>query len=75
MEAGSDQASGLPKLLAHCLDGLDPFELPVADPRLAVVCGRVGDHTRELLPRERIALERTCVAPNTPRGDAWLGKR
>ena len=58
MEAGSDQASGLPKLLARCLDGIEPFELPFAEPRLAFVCGRVDDHTRELLPGERIGLER-----------------
>lgn len=58
LEAGSDQASSLPKLPAHCLDGIGPFELPFAEPRVVFVCGRVGDHTRKLLSEERIGLER-----------------
>ena len=58
MEAGSGQASGLPKLLAYCLDGIEPFELPFTEPRLALVCGRVGDYARELLPGERVGVGR-----------------
>ena len=57
-EADSDQASRLPKLLAHCLDGIEPFELPFAKARVAFTCGRVDDHTRELLPGERAGLAR-----------------
>ena len=57
-EADSHQASRLPKLLAHYVDGIEPFELPFAEPRVAFACGRVGDHTGELLPGERVGLGR-----------------
>lgn len=58
MSAPNSDPGGLPKPLAHSLDGIEPFALPFAEPRLALVCGRVGDHTGALLPGERIGLGR-----------------
>lgn len=46
------------RLLTRFLDGIEPFELPVLDRDLVVVCGRVGDHSSELLTAERVGLER-----------------
>lgn len=38
------------------LDGVEPFELRFAEPKVALVCGRVNDHVRGLLPGERSGL-------------------
>ncbi len=40
------------------MDGVEPFELRFAEPPVALVCGRVDDHTGELLPGERVGLAR-----------------
>lgn len=40
------------------LDGVEPFELPFVEPKVALVCGRVEDHVRGLLPGERSGLAR-----------------
>ena len=40
------------------LDGVEPFELPFAEPKVGMVCGRVDDHVRGLLPGERSGLAR-----------------
>ncbi|MDE0660785.1 MAG: 4'-phosphopantetheinyl transferase superfamily protein [Gammaproteobacteria bacterium] len=34
------------------LDGIEPFELPFAEPRVGLVCGRVHDHSEGLLRGE-----------------------
>ncbi|MCY3841393.1 MAG: 4'-phosphopantetheinyl transferase superfamily protein [Gammaproteobacteria bacterium] len=53
--SGSDEA-----LMRHLgfLDGLEPFELPFSEPAVALACGRVDDHARELLAAERTGLDR-----------------
>lgn len=45
-------------MLTRFLDGVEPFELPVPVRDLVVVCGRVGDHSSELLAAERTGVER-----------------
>ena len=45
-------------MLTRFLDGIEPFELPALDRGVVVVCGRVGDHSPELLTAERTGLER-----------------
>ena len=45
-------------MLTRFLDGVEPFELPVPDRDLVVVCGRVGDHSSQLLTAERTGVER-----------------
>lgn len=51
---------GAEALMPYCgfLDGIEPFELPFGEPNVALACGRVDDHTRELLAAERAGLER-----------------
>ena len=72
MGVDSHQSSGNPKRLACCLDGIEPFELPFAESRLALVCGRVDDHTAELLPEERLGLGRMG---EVRRGEYSSGRR
>ena len=40
------------------LDGIEPFELPFAEPEVALACGRVENHVDGLLPEERSVLAR-----------------
>ena len=40
------------------LDGIEPFDLPLAESEVALVCGAVDDHTKALLPGERSRLAR-----------------
>lgn len=40
------------------LDGIEPFELPFSEPKVALAFGRVDDHARELLAAERTGLDR-----------------
>lgn len=57
LHAMSGSAEGLMRRLGF-LDGIEPFELPFSEPEVALACGRVDDHARELLAAERTGLDR-----------------